>query len=162
MPFGKQSFDTQNVGYLTSQQALADYAQFITELKQTLGHENMPVVAFGGSYGGMLSAWFRVKYPHVVNGAIAASAPIAQFTGLTPWTSFNQIITQDFAKAKPQCEEWIRKGFAQLNKMIAESSKYAQLSTVFKTCTPIKTVTDGNNLMNLINNAITYMAMLGN
>ncbi len=53
MPFGKRSFERQHVGYLTSQQALADYAQFITELKQNLGHENMPVIAFGGSYGGM-------------------------------------------------------------------------------------------------------------
>jgi hypothetical protein len=39
----------------------------------------------------MLSAWLRIKFPHLCDGALAASAPIAQFT--SPCNAFGRIVT---------------------------------------------------------------------
>ena len=64
----------------TSAQALADYIALIKVLQHDYGggggKPDVPVIAFGGSYGGMLAAWIRVRYPDVITGAIAASAPV--------------------------------------------------------------------------------------
>jgi hypothetical protein len=78
LPFGNESFSTPYIDYLSSQQALADYAYLIKYLKMSYNAESSPLIAFGGSYGGMLSAWFRMKYPNMVQGALAASAPVFQ------------------------------------------------------------------------------------
>lgn len=57
------------MNFLTSEQALADYAVLIKHIKSSIpGSSQSKVIAFGGSYGGMLAAWFRMKYPNVVQG----------------------------------------------------------------------------------------------
>ncbi len=52
--------------YLTIEQALADYAALIFHIKEKYEAKESPVIAFGGSYGGMLAAWLRAKYPNAV------------------------------------------------------------------------------------------------
>lgn len=50
LPFGKDSFTVPKIGLLTVEQALADYAVMITELKEQLEAKNCPVIVFGGRY----------------------------------------------------------------------------------------------------------------
>jgi lysosomal Pro-X carboxypeptidase len=40
-----------------------DYVDLIKFLKVDRGMEDRAVIVGGGSYGGMLAAWLRMKYP---------------------------------------------------------------------------------------------------
>jgi lysosomal Pro-X carboxypeptidase len=49
MPYGNQSSSKEHLNYLTSEQALADYAYLIKYIKLNYnGAEKSPVIAFGG------------------------------------------------------------------------------------------------------------------
>ena len=97
LPFGSSSFQEGKIGYLTVEQALADYAELILHLKKVYNAESNYWLALGGSYGGMLSAWFRIQYPHVVDGALAGSAPILE-TNYQANPPYFTTVTNDFAR----------------------------------------------------------------
>ncbi|CEF63914.1 Lysosomal Pro-X carboxypeptidase [Strongyloides ratti] len=100
LPFGNESFsDIKNLGYLSSSQALGDFAVLIKFLKKDRlpNAIKSPVIAFGGSYGGMLASALRLKYPHLCEGAIASSAPIYWFQGkLNKDNTYDNIVTRTF------------------------------------------------------------------
>ena len=64
VPFDKQyAFNTSNNTYLTVDQTMMDYNLLIKSIRYQYGAMNKPCIVFGGSYGGMLAAWLRMKYP---------------------------------------------------------------------------------------------------
>lgn len=109
-----------------------------------------------GSYGGMLSAWFRMKYPQIVVGSLAASAPVLEFygTGVSQWsyyevvtvcralTLITKILTDTFRKADPQCPIDIEAGFELIVELGETSAGRLNLTKTFDTCTKITSWTD--------------------
>ncbi|XP_021927130.1 lysosomal Pro-X carboxypeptidase isoform X2 [Zootermopsis nevadensis] len=160
LPFGNNSYsEPKYLGYLTSEQALADYALVIAHLQKDQDRRS-PVIAFGGSYGGMLAAYFRMKYPHVVAGAIAASAPIFQFSELTPCEAFSRIVTADYNSASAECAASIRKSWAAINNVTKTDAGKSWLSTMWKLCKPLKTLHDVKDLKGWLSDVYTNLAMI--
>lgn len=58
----------ESLQFLNSEQALRDLAAFIQAMNTQFKLSESKWVCFGGSYPGSLSAWFRLKFPHLVVG----------------------------------------------------------------------------------------------
>ncbi|GMS89002.1 hypothetical protein PENTCL1PPCAC_11177, partial [Pristionchus entomophagus] len=169
---GDQSYaSAEKLAYLSSEQALADYAALLGWLKSTEVDKKRPVtfstetkvIAFGGSYGGMLSAWFRMKYPHVVDGAYASSAPVLYFNNApgVDWGGFDKITTDTFRNSG--CDnEVIAKSWDSIKKFGTTDEGRDFLNKVFNVDmnkSPVTSPADADALNDYVREGIEYMAM---
>ncbi|KAG0579592.1 hypothetical protein KC19_4G109100 [Ceratodon purpureus] len=100
---------TDNLKYLSSKQALFDLASFRNfyqdlvnkQFNRTTGEDN-PWFVFGVSYPGALSAWFRLKFPHLVRGSLASSGVVL---AVHNYTAFDEQVA---ASAGPACASALR------------------------------------------------------
>jgi len=146
------------MAYLSTTQAMADYAAILTHV--TSGHEDIPVIGFGGSYGGMIATYFRLKYPYLVDGVIAASAPIWTYFGEGyDRNSFAKIVTRDAQLVSQSCVENARKAWSTMFLMGKSSKGRRELSDVVKLCSALKTYKDVEMLIDWMSDAWDYMAM---
>eukprot|EP00667_Euglena_gracilis_P006030 EG_transcript_6073 len=142
--------------YLSSNQALADFALLIQSLRAEYNGRIGAVVAFGGSYGGMLSAWLRMKYPHVVDGAIAASAPIWGFplNCPTPDGAF-QVISSAAGK---ECTQHFRAVWPLLWDLASTPAGQRWVSQELGLCTPLKGTEDLPLLLQYLQDPLFLLA----
>ena len=61
--------------HLSFRQALNDIAEFVQQMNQKHNFTG-PWISFGCSYAGSLATWVRSKFPHLIRGSIADSAPV--------------------------------------------------------------------------------------
>ena len=157
LPFGSDWQQDYNYQYLTVEQALADYAVILTDLKLQLGRPERKVIAFGGSYGGMLTAYMRFKYPNIVDGGLAASAPIYPMKKY----DFFRGVTEDCHKFNPKCPVRIRSAFAEILRLAANGSTagYQKLTSIFQLCDELS-LSNQQHFLLWIRDAFTTMAMV--
>lgn len=161
LPYGAGSFTAGALGLLSIEQTLADYSLLLPRVKARYGlGEESPTIAFGGSYGGMLAAWWRLKYPAVVDGAIAASAPIPAILGAAPSPPFFQAVAEDMDRAGSACRGRVHAAFRALQTLAHGGvSGRAELGRRLGLCTAPRRAEDVDLLSLWARNAFTVLAM---
>ncbi|MFH4974701.1 hypothetical protein AB6A40_001410 [Gnathostoma spinigerum] len=169
MPYGEQSFDSiEKLGYLSAEQAIADFADLIVHFREKRlitenDAKNSPVILFGGSYGGMLAAWMRIKYPHLVQGAIASSAPVFWFLGTkTPEDIYDVLVTKSFVNFGGCVKENVYNGFQAIDRLAETERGRRQLNEMFKLApnSVLRKKDDSIHLKWFIRGAFETMAMI--
>ncbi|XP_054792134.1 uncharacterized protein LOC129297810 [Prosopis cineraria] len=152
IPFGSMKKAMKNAntrGYFNSAQALADYATVLLHIKERLSAQSSPIIVIGGSYGGMLASWFRLKYPHIALGALASSAPIPYFSGLAPKAGYYYIVTKDFKEASESCYQTIRKSWSEIDRVAKMPNGLSILTKTFRTCRKLDNSSELKNYLDL-------------
>jgi len=161
LPFGDDSYKVENMVWNNAEQVLVDYAIFLQNLRSANPDQLMKsaFIGFGGSYGGMLVSWLRMKYPHAIDGVLASSAAIRFYIGETDTNAFNKVVTDDYRAVDERCPVLIRRGFAILEELRTRPDTWEDLGEIFNTCDKIQTEEQELNLQSWLLNAYQYIAM---
>eukprot|EP00747_Dinoflagellata_sp_TGD_P100413 gnl/TRDRNA2_/TRDRNA2_168023_c0_seq7.p1 gnl/TRDRNA2_/TRDRNA2_168023_c0~~gnl/TRDRNA2_/TRDRNA2_168023_c0_seq7.p1 ORF type:complete len:546 (-),score=75.09 gnl/TRDRNA2_/TRDRNA2_168023_c0_seq7:132-1769(-) len=142
LPFGSESFNLGNLQFLTTAQALEDYAVFIRSMQAAYNCTGRgtpgycPVLTIGGSYPGFLSAMMRLLYPTLVDMALASSAPMKFYSQEVGQYEYYQKITESAEKTKTGCANAVRTALEEMQTFMAQAS-IAQIVQRFSICTPL-------------------------
>ncbi|XP_075043004.1 thymus-specific serine protease [Mixophyes fleayi] len=149
------------IRFLSSQQALADLASFHLFISQKYNlTRNNTWICFGGSYPGSLSAWFRLKFPHLVYAAVASSAPVR---AELDFTDYNKVVAQSLSDAviggSAKCLDRVRESFRVVDSVL-QTGNVTQLEKDFFSCAPLHGPDDYtefvSNLADIFMGAVQY------
>lgn len=119
------TFSTADLSYLTTEQALDDLAYFQRHVR----NENKWTgkwIAFGGSYPGSLSAYYRLKFPYLVAGALASSAPVM---AKEDFFEYDTHVTQ---VAGAQCATQMRQVVSTIEATLGNKTQFNQMKALFE------------------------------
>ncbi|MCO5563408.1 hypothetical protein L7F22_017050 [Adiantum nelumboides] len=121
-PFEKLS--TKNLKYLSSKQALSDLTTFRNHYQDLINARyhrasaspDNAWVTFGCSYAGALSAWFRLKFPHLARGSLASSAPVH---AIQDFFAFDQQVAKSIGQ---ECAQALQAVKADVNHLLRKNA----------------------------------------
>ncbi|XP_059621346.1 thymus-specific serine protease-like [Phlebotomus argentipes] len=125
----------ESLRFLTVDQALADLAHFIQNKTHTIPDAlNSPVFLVGASYAGSVVTWFSHKYPQMIAGAWASSAPLE---AVTDFQAYYEVAAESIKLVGGQkCIDKLQKAYEEMEKLY-DSGNLTYLSQKLTTCEPL-------------------------
>ncbi|RDX46464.1 peptidase S28 [Lentinus brumalis] len=165
LPFGNESYTTENLQYFTLENVMADAVTFMDIVKKNVtGAEVSKVIVVGGSYGGLLSAVFRQNYPDTFFGAWSVAGPFRGFGDADEagpeafnWFNYAQNI---YARRSLESFTRINVSFAQVYSWL-DSGNGSSLQQSLSLCSPpSNSSTDRTTLISWLTSAYVKLAQL--
>ncbi len=113
----------------------------------------------------MLATWFRLKYPWLVEGVIAGSAPVWAFLGLQPpydSGAYDRIVTADASAAggaSDACSSNFRAALPLMAGWAKSRAGRDELASVFRTCRPLASEPEALALVDWVQQPWATLAM---
>ena len=109
----------------------------------------------------MLSAWMRMKYPNVVQGALAASAPVRWFNGTINPNTWTKIASHVIEKQGGQmCYYQYKYGFYDLTSCVYDQFKWPKIQEIFGLCNVPTKPDDVNTLIGTVADGLGGMVQV--
>jgi hypothetical protein len=162
-PFGNEYAlgKPNNVSYLTVEQAMEDFNTHTVSMREKWGMPaKTPFIAFGGSYGGNLALWLRLKNPNIWAGAIASSAtPLKHL--LRESNSFALIVTQAYGNVSSKCPDLVREGWKDLFGGVSTAADRAKTSKALGLCHALPNAGAAEDVAGWVEGALETMVQYG-
>ncbi|KAF8625999.1 hypothetical protein AX17_006722 [Amanita inopinata Kibby_2008] len=148
--YAVENLTTDSLRFLNNEQAAADSANFMSNIKfpgidEDLTAPNTPWIYYGGSYAGARSAHMRVLYPNLVYGSIASSGVTEAI--LENWQYMEIIRTA----ADSNCMSRIENAVQEMDNILADGRYTKALKTLFG----MQNVTHDADFMSVISNVLS-------
>ncbi|XP_047248245.1 thymus-specific serine protease isoform X2 [Girardinichthys multiradiatus] len=139
---------TENLADLSSQQTLADLAVVHQYISQSFNLSCRNTwISFGGSYSGSLSAWFRGKFPSLVYGAVASSAPVKAKLDFSEYNSVVGLsLMNEAVGGSEKCLAKVREAFVLVEAALIDGN-FTKVAEDFACCQTPRNPDDQSELM---------------
>ncbi|GFS14550.1 prolylcarboxypeptidase (Angiotensinase C), partial [Elysia marginata] len=94
------------------------------------------------------------------NRSLAASAPIWQFTGITPCNAFYDVTTATWARASETCVANANKGYSTLEQIGADAAGLKFISSTFRLCDALTSMADVETFKGFLSDMYVDFAMV--
>nr|XP_021188689.2 putative serine protease K12H4.7 [Helicoverpa armigera] len=129
------NFTAENLRFLNIDQALADLAYFITDMKKQPRFADSKVILYGGSYAANMVMWFKMRYPHLVVGTVASSGPIL---AKVDFFEYLEVVHEAFwLEGGEQCIAHIRQGIEETVASMQTEEGRRRLEQAYRLCEPL-------------------------